>query len=305
MATSPPAWWRSTPRRVVSAGAKRRSVPVETLVRSGVGPGEIVVEVAFPLPADGTFRFAKAGRKALNSAAVVTVAAVVAVVDGKVDACRIGLGGVAPWPVRAPSVEKALIGKPLDRAAVEAAARLADADIAPVNDAYASAWYRAAGYTGAHLPRPSRRCGGTLERSDEGFSRFNYLERRRTRNPRGARHDASQALRENQGLTGTRRGCDQGTCGSCTVLVDGKAKLACLIPVETIAGSRVETVEKLAGAGLHPLQQAFVEGFATQCGFCTSGMIMAAEGLLAENPGPVARRGHPGHFGQCVPLHGL
>jgi CO/xanthine dehydrogenase FAD-binding subunit len=127
---------------VVSAGAKRRSVPVETLVRSGVGPGEIVVEVAFPLPADGTFRFAKAGRKALNSAAVVTVAAVVAVVDGKVDACRIGLGGVAPWPVHAPSVEKALIGKPLDRAAVEAAARLADADIEPADDAYASAWYR-------------------------------------------------------------------------------------------------------------------------------------------------------------------
>ena len=94
-------------------------------------------------------------------------------------------------------------------------------------------------------------------------------------------------LREHQKLTGTRRGCDQGTCGSCTVLVDGKAKLACLIPIETIAGSRVETVENLAmNNELHPLQQAFVEGFATQCGFCTSGMIMAAKGLLSVNPKP-------------------
>ena len=94
-------------------------------------------------------------------------------------------------------------------------------------------------------------------------------------------------LREHQRLTGTRCGCDQGTCGSCTVLVDGKAKLACLIPIETIAGSRVETVENLAvNNELHPLQQAFVEGFATQCGFCTSGMILAAKGLLSVNPKP-------------------
>lgn len=94
-------------------------------------------------------------------------------------------------------------------------------------------------------------------------------------------------LREHQSLTGTRRGCDQGTCGSCTVMVDGKPKLACLIPVETIVGARVETVENLAlNNDLHPLQQAFIDGFATQCGFCTAGMIMAAKGLLAINPNP-------------------
>ena len=94
-------------------------------------------------------------------------------------------------------------------------------------------------------------------------------------------------LRDERGLLGTRVGCNEGVCGSCTVLVDGKAKLACLIPVETIAGSRVETVENLAvNNELHPLQQAFVEGFATQCGFCTSGMIMAAKGLLSVNPKP-------------------
>jgi carbon-monoxide dehydrogenase small subunit len=96
-----------------------------------------------------------------------------------------------------------------------------------------------------------------------------------------------EVLRESQGLTGTRRGCDQGACGTCTVLVDGKAMMSCLLPVETIEGAKVETIEGLTPMqGLHPIQEAFLEGFATQCGFCTSGMIMATAGLLARNPNP-------------------
>lgn len=95
------------------------------------------------------------------------------------------------------------------------------------------------------------------------------------------------ALRESQGLTGTRRGCDQGACGTCTVLLDGKTVMSCLVPVETVDGARVDTIEGLTPAvGLHPIQEAFLDGFATQCGFCTSGMIMATAGLLARNPDP-------------------
>ncbi len=96
-----------------------------------------------------------------------------------------------------------------------------------------------------------------------------------------------EVLREQQGLTGTRRGCDQGACGTCTVIVDGKTMMSCLLPVETIDGAKVETIEGLTPMqGLHPIQEAFLEGFATQCGFCTSGMIMATSGLLAKNPNP-------------------
>ena len=96
-----------------------------------------------------------------------------------------------------------------------------------------------------------------------------------------------EVLRESQGLTGTRRGCDQGACGACTVIVDGKTMMSCLLPVETIDGARIETIEGLTPMqGLHPIQEAFLEGFATQCGFCTSGMIMATAGLLAKNPNP-------------------
>jgi carbon-monoxide dehydrogenase small subunit len=95
------------------------------------------------------------------------------------------------------------------------------------------------------------------------------------------------ALRESLHLTAAKKGCAQGTCGTCTVLLEGRPVFACLVPVETIAGRSVETLEGLAaGDTLHPLQETFVELFATQCGFCSSGMIMAAKGLLARNPDP-------------------
>ena len=95
------------------------------------------------------------------------------------------------------------------------------------------------------------------------------------------------ALREQLGLPAAKRGCGVGTCGTCTCHVDGQAVMSCLVPVETINGATVKTLEGTTPVdGLSPLQQAFLDGFATQCGFCTPGMIMAAEALLAENPTP-------------------
>jgi carbon-monoxide dehydrogenase small subunit len=96
------------------------------------------------------------------------------------------------------------------------------------------------------------------------------------------------ALRDTLGLTAAKRGCDVGSCGSCTVLLDGKPVMSCLVPVETVDGSAVRTLEgiTLEGGALSDVQAAFLEGFATQCGFCTPGMIVAAEALLAENPNP-------------------
>ena len=95
-------------------------------------------------------------------------------------------------------------------------------------------------------------------------------------------------LRDTLGLTAAKRGCGVGTCGTCTCLLDGEAVMSCLVPVETINGSSVKTLEGTTPSDgtLSPIQQAFLDGFATQCGFCTPGMIMAAEALLAENPTP-------------------
>ncbi|HEY5118147.1 MAG TPA: (2Fe-2S)-binding protein [Anaerolineales bacterium] len=94
-------------------------------------------------------------------------------------------------------------------------------------------------------------------------------------------------LRTDLGLTGTKYGCGQGHCGACTVLVDEKAVRSCMMPVKMVAGKEVLTIEGLAQNGvLHPLQQAFVEHDALQCGFCTSGMILTAYSLLKDNPQP-------------------
>jgi xanthine dehydrogenase YagT iron-sulfur-binding subunit len=91
------------------------------------------------------------------------------------------------------------------------------------------------------------------------------------------------ALREHAGLTGTKKGCDRGQCGACTVLINGRRVLSCLTLALMHGDDDVTTIEGVAGEdGLHPLQQAFVEHDAFQCGFCTSGQIMSAIGLLAE-----------------------
>ena len=94
-------------------------------------------------------------------------------------------------------------------------------------------------------------------------------------------------LREQLGLTGTKRGCDGGECGACTVLVDGKPQLSCITLACRCEGSEVSTIESLAQQGrLSALQTAFNEKLGTQCGFCTPGMIMAAQALLLREPDP-------------------
>jgi carbon-monoxide dehydrogenase small subunit len=95
------------------------------------------------------------------------------------------------------------------------------------------------------------------------------------------------ALRDHLGLTGTHVGCDTSNCGACTVHLDGKAVKSCTVLAVQAEGASVTTIEGMAKDGeLHPLQEAFWNDHALQCGYCTPGMIMAAAGLLAENPNP-------------------
>ncbi len=94
-------------------------------------------------------------------------------------------------------------------------------------------------------------------------------------------------VRQNLHLTGTKRGCDMGTCGCCTVIIDGRARLSCLTPVLEAAGREVTTIEGLkSGGDLHPLQRAFAEHGGSQCGFCTAGFIMTSKAFLDRHPLP-------------------
>lgn len=113
-----------------------------------------------------------------------------------------------------------------------------------------------------------------------------------------------EVLREDLGLTGAKKNCDKGTCGSCTILLNGKPVPSCLVLAIEAQGKDILTIEGLAVNGkLHPLQEAFIKHYAFQCGFCTPGMILAAKALLDENPEPTeedVRKAISGNLCRCT-----
>jgi len=119
-------------------------------------------------------------------------------------------------------------------------------------------------------------------------------------------HTLAHTLRETLGLVGTKISCDNGACGCCTVLMKEKAVLSCMILTVECDGNRITTIEGLTDPGtrqLDPLQQAFIDHTAFQCGFCTPGIIMSAKALLHENPSPTeeeVKQGLSGNFCRCI-----
>ncbi len=113
-----------------------------------------------------------------------------------------------------------------------------------------------------------------------------------------------EVLRENLGLTGTKKSCNEGTCGACTVLIDGKPVASCLVLAIDAQGKEILTIEGLSeGEKLHPIQEAFLKHGAIQCGFCTPGMVMSAKAFLDENPQPTTteiRKAISGNLCRCT-----
>jgi carbon-monoxide dehydrogenase small subunit len=118
------------------------------------------------------------------------------------------------------------------------------------------------------------------------------------------RHTLLRVLREDLGITGTKKGCETGDCGACTVLLNGQPVNACLVLAVEANGKEITTIEGLAkGNELHPLQEAFIEYGAVQCGFCTPGMILVAKALLEEKPDPSetdVKRAISGNICRCT-----
>jgi len=228
---------------------------------------------------------------------------------------RIALGSVAPTIVRAGEAEAYLAGKELTDEVIDRAAELTAAAARPISDVRGGADYRR-DMVRVLTARALRQLRDGTERADwpeqpvllQGSSttpKHGDTETRRhgdtedihlTLNGkptviRGAHGKTLlRALREDAGLTGTKEGCAEGECGACTVWLDGVAVMSCLVPAERAEGCEVVTVEGLAhpDGSLSPLQQAFVDAAAVQCGYCTPGILMSTANLLEEFPQPTA-----------------
>ncbi len=325
---------------VMLASAKgTRRVPLKafyTGVRKTVlQPDEMLVDVVFPAlhptPAGGFSQrgtFVKLGLRRAQAISLVNVAVILTFDSSRVKSAAITLGAVAPTIIHAPEAEAWLAGRELTDEVVARAADLAAGASRPIDDIRGSAAYRKAmvrvlvmrslrllhdGQEQSQVPETpvllwgkedlttrNNFSGGTYTAGSPIHTKINgeaYLFT--------TGHDKSllRLLREEAGLTGTKEGCAEGECGACTVFLDGKAVMACLVPAPRADGAEIVTVEGLraldssglpletrkqipAAHGLHPVQQAFIADSAVQCGYCTPGFIMSAAKLLEERPHP-------------------
>jgi len=267
-------------------------------------PGELIRSIRLPKPeSERRGIFLKLGLRRAQAISVLNVAVVLDFAGSRVTSARIALGCVAPTIVRARETEKALVGSSLERAARENAGRSAAEMVQPIDDVRGSAEYRrhmvavlveraleriADGTEAEGLPEMPILLATAAARSEpKAFS--GTIEATINGRPRrfenAAHKSLLDALRENAGLTGAKEGCAEGECGACTVWLDGQAVMSCLVPAPQAHGAEITTIEGLAnGSDLHPLQRAFVERGAVQCGFCIPGMLMAGAKLLAERP---------------------
>ena len=268
---------------------------------------ELITAIRFPaLRSDQRGLFLKLGLRRAQAISVIDVAFVVTLDGQVVRDARIALGCLAPTIVRASNAERYLRGKALDAATRREAARLALEDASPIGDVRGSKKYRettlavfiddgltriadgrhADGLldppvlleTGDVSPVPATAFSGTIATTINGTPmRLEHAQRKTLLN----------ALRENAHLTGSKEGCAEGECGACTVWLDGMAVMSCLVPAAQAHGASIVTIEGLAeGETLHPLQQAYIDRAAVQCGFCIPGMLMAGAKLLDEHPHP-------------------
>lgn len=272
----------------------------------------------------GRVIFLKLGLRRAQAISVINLAIVLGFEDERVGRAAIALGSLAPTIVRATTAETRLVGRTLDAATIAEAAQLAREAVAPIDDLRGSAAYRlttlqalvgqgltrlAEGSQAHGLPQhpillETGKANGThVVEGPTAVSNQQSVISNQQSTPlttikttiNGQPYHLSlaqgksllDALRDDAGLVGTKSGCAEGECGACTVWLNGQAVMACLVPAPQAHGARITTIEGLAdGDELHPLQQAFIEHGAVQCGYCIPGMLMAGAKLLDERAAP-------------------
>lgn len=312
-----------------------RRVPLQefyTGVRKTVlQPDEMLVDIAFPaLKANQRGTFLKLGLRRAQAISLVNTAVILTGELPYVKSAVITLGAVAPTIIHAPEAETYLAGKELNDEVIAQAGELAAEATRPIDDIRGSAAYRKAmvrvlvtrglrtlrdGQEQAQVPDAPVLLWGrqTIDHRPQTVHRPPFtvqsihtkINGKEYTFTSGREKSLLRLLREEAGLTGTKEGCAEGECGACTVFLDGKAVMACLVPAPCADGAEVVTIEGLAdltpgsspreaplqggkgeGSRLHPVQEAFIADGAVQCGYCTPGFIMSAAKLLEERPRP-------------------
>ncbi len=281
--------------------------------RNVLQPDEILVDIAFPgLKPNQRGTFSKYALRRAQAISVLN-AAVVLTFDGQVImSAAVTLGAVAPTIIHAVEAEAYLAGKELTEDVIASAAELAARAARPIDDVRSSAGYRSA-MTRVVVKRALVSLANRQEQAgvpEQPVLLWGGTENHPSRLAAQAHHEGKtpirtringkeyvfetghektllRLLREEAGLTGTKEGCAEGECGACTVYLDGIAVMSCMVPAPRAHGAEIVTVEGLSRDGqLHPVQRAFIEEGAVQCGYCTPGFLMSAAKLLEERPHP-------------------
>lgn len=327
--TASPANDTITPLMALGAQVKLASVRGERCVplaefytgvrRTVMAADEMLVDVFFPaLKPNQSGAFVKLGLRRAQAISVINAAVLLTFKNGsrqKVEQAVITLGAVAPTIIHARNAEVYLQERELSDVTITHTAELAQQAARPIDDVRSSSAYRSEvvrvcvwralmgiwqgkerdGYPTApillwgqteHMPQLSQ----SVHHTDGSpiVTRINGKERTFA----GGQHKTLlHLLREDALLTGTKEGCGEGECGACTVFLDGVAVMSCLVPAARAHAAEIVTVEGVAQDGaLHPVQQAFVEAGAVQCGYCTPGFVMSAVKLLEENSQPTRQQ---------------
>ncbi len=278
-------------------------------------PDELLTDISFkPLNTEAQRGiFIKLGLRRAQAISVVNVAAVLTFEGRIVSDARITLGSVAPTIIDSPEAQAWLVGKQLTQAVIDQAARCAAEAASPIDDIRGTASYRREmvkiltrralmalrdgtereGFPEDPVMLWGPRKGRTSKGIGKGFQHGVDEPIVTTVNGKKAvvhganRKTLLRMLREHLGLMGSKEGCAEGECGACTVFLDGAAVMSCLVAAPRAHRAEVVTIEGLARHGrLHPIQRAFIEESAVQCGYCTPGFLMAGAKLLEERPAP-------------------
>ena len=275
---------------------------------------EIVRDVIFPkMTSQQRGIYLKLGLRKAQAISLVNMTAIISTEGDLIKEARITLGAVAPTIIHAEKAEVYLQGKILSEETIDEAAELAREAASPIDDIRGSAAYRQEitrvlvkrgltqllrGEEADRLPEdPVLLWGKTQDPNSVGLDDqvllsgkepiITHINGHEYSFDQGHHTTLLHLIRDYAGLTGSKVGCEEGECGACTVYLDGKAVMACLVPAPRAHGAQISTVEGLSeGEKLHPVQETFIEEGAVQCGYCTPGFIMSAAKLLEENPQP-------------------